>query len=294
MKNFKGYICAILAAVGFGSSPLLASFVFNYNIEPLMLGFLRVFCMIPLFAVLVIARREDSFRITLSHFVKIAFLAATGGVLTTALLFEAYTCLDGGTATTLNFSYPVFVLILGIIIYKDKISKPVLISFILCFVGILMFCNPSGSFTWRGFFLALGSGVCYSVYVLYMDKSRILEEVAFNTFTFYFFLLSSIIFIPFILATGTFACPNPASGWIFVIIFAIGCGYVATVLFQVGVQEIGSKKASILAAMEPVTSFAFGYFFMNEGITHAKIIGVIFVLASTSILVLFGSRDSEA
>lgn len=291
MKQLNGYICAILAAMGFGASPLLASFVFRYGIEPLMLGFLRVFCMIPLFFLLIVLRRGDHFRLTLSQFGKIAFLAATGGVLTTALLYEAYTCLDGGTATTLNFSYPVFVLVLGIILYKDKISRATWVSFGLCFVGILMFCNPSGSFTWRGFFMALGSGICYAVYVLYMDKSHILEEMPFNTFTFYFFLLSSIIFLPFVCLIGSFALPHPTVGWLFVAIFALGCGYIATVLFQIGVQAIGSKKASILAAMEPVTSFVLGYFFLSEKITPAKVVGVLCVLASTMILVIFSTKE---
>lgn len=291
--HLKGYIFSILAALGFGSSPFLASYVFACDITPLMLGFMRVLFMTGLFAVIVLVRRGDSFRITGTQAAKTVFLALTGGVLTTAFLFKSYTCIDTSTATTLNFSYPVFVLLLGVLIYKEKLTRSTLVSFLLCVVGILMFCNPQGSFTWRGFFLALGSGITYGVYVLYIDKSHILEDMRFYPFTFYFFLFSSLIYLPVVLAAGEFSFSMTARGWVFAILFALDSGILATVFFQLGVQDIGSRKASILAAMEPVTSMVLGTAFLGEKLTIFNIIGVICVLASTTVLVVFGSREDE-
>lgn len=274
--------------MSFGASPFLASFIFDYGTTPMMMGLLRVVCMLPVFGLIVLFKKEDNFRITFRQFLAVAALALTGGVLTTVLLYEAYTCIDASTATTLNFTYPIFVLAMGVIFYKDRVSKSVLISFVLCIAGILLFCNPTGHFTWRGFFFGLGSGVSYAIYVLYIDKSRILEEMHFYPFTFYFFLLSTIIFVPVVMATEKLSFAIPATEWLYIILFAVVCGIGATVFFQIGVREIGSKKASILAAMEPVTSLVLGALFMGEPITFLNTAGIVLVLASTIVLVLFG------
>lgn len=290
----KGYICAILAAVGFGAAPLLASYVFVCGTTPLILAFLRVAMMVPLFGAAVLFKKGESFCVSGKALLKITMLAATGGVLTTALLFKAYTCLDTGTATTLNFTYPVFVMLFGVLVYKDKVTRWVAISFALCVAGISLFCDPGGNFTWTGFLLALGSGVTYGVYALYMDKSHIMDEVGLYAFTFYFFLISAVIFVPLLLITGSIRFSMSGSGWLFTVLFALDGGILATLLFQIGIQKIGSQKASVLAALEPVVSVVLGVLFLNEAITVRGIVGVALVLVSTIILVVFDISKGKA
>lgn len=292
MKRIKGYLYAIIAAIGFGSAPLLGAHILQEGVGPLMLAFWRVLLLVPVFFAVVVVKKE-SFRLAFKPFLIILFLALTGGVLTTALLFQSWEHIDTGTATTLNFTYPVFVLVLGIVLYRERLTKSVALSFILCVLGILMFCDPGGHFTWRGFFMALGSGLTYGVYMLYLDKSDILMKVSFDSYTFYFFLLSSSLFLPITLLTHQMSAPASPTGWAFLAAFTLVGGVFATVLLQKGIQEIGSRETSILASLEPVTSAVLGTLFLGEKITILRTLGILLVLASTTVLVMTSRHGEE-
>lgn len=284
MKELKAYLLTITAAIAFGIQPFLASYVFRAGVGSTMLALLRVLCMVPVFAELTLIRKE-SFRIRAKQALKILLLALTGAVLTTILLFRSFSLIDTGTATTLNFCYPIFVLVLGVVFYLEKVSRRTLLSFFLCFAGILMFCNPKGNFTWSGFAMALLSGLTYGIYVLYLEKSRIMDELGFYSFSFYFFAFSSLLLIPITWLGGELSFRISLRGWLLVLLFALDGGILATAFLQAGVREIGSRKASIISALEPVTSIVIGALFMEESISPAKIAGIILVLASTIVIV---------
>lgn len=285
-----GYITVIISAILFGFAPLLATFVYAYDISGTELAFLRVAIAAPAVGIFNIVRGEG-FKITWGEASKIALMALTGSVLTTVLLFESYTYIDTSVATTLHFSYPIVVLVLSILRYKEKTGVNTFVSFALCTVGILLFCNPVGGFTWRGFALAIGSGFVYGFYVLYMDKSRILETVSFGRFTFWFFAFSAILMLPIMLIMGLLPIELPVEGFFLASVFSIGDGLVGVVCLQVGIQRIGSRSASLISAVEPVTSVIAGYLFLSEALTMRSVLGVLFVLAATIYLIL--SRGKE-
>ena len=293
MKRFKGYLITITAAVGFGIQPLLASFAFEYGVGSLLLALARVALMVPVFAVIVLLRGER-FLLSARDAACIAFLALTGAALTTGLLFTSYSMIDTGTATTLNFSYPVFVLALGAIFYREKIGKTTWVSFALCIAGVLLFCNPSGAFSWKGFWLALGSGLTYGIYVLLLDKSRILDRVGFYPFTFYFFLFSFLMLLPFVWIKGELQLTLPGTAWLLLVLFALDGGIIATVLLQVGIREIGSGRAAIIGALEPVTSVILGAIFLRETIRLSGIIAMLLIISSTVLLIAADKEKSPA
>lgn len=99
--------------------------------------------------------------------------------------------------------------------YKEKPTRQVFVSFLFCTAGVLFFCNPSGNFTWKGFTLALLSGVFYGFYVLYLDKSGILEEMGYLSFTFWMMLISSVILLPVTILGAVEPITSIAAGAIF-------------------------------------------------------------------------------
>ena len=285
-----GYFFSVTAAVGFGIQPLLASLIFDYGVGSMLLALSRVAFMVPIFAAVCLARRER-FDLSWRDALQILFLALTGAVLTTGLLFSSYASIDTGTATTLNFSYPIFVLTLGAVVYKDRIQKPMWLSFALCIGGVLLFCNPSGLFSWRGFWMALGSGLTYGIYVLYLDKSKIIDRVSFYPFTFYFFLFSALLFLPLVWAKGELRLGFPLPAWLLLLLFAVDGGILATVLLQAGIREIGSGRAAIIGALEPVTSVVLGAVFLKEQVKLTGVLAVVLIVASTVLMVVFDGKD---
>ena len=111
MKKTGGYIFVILSSIGFGLSPLLASFVTAYGVGSIMMTFMNTIFLVPLFLILCLAAKKP-LSVSQKQLLDIFILALADSVLTTTFLFSSYQHLDGGTATSLNFTFPVFVLFL--------------------------------------------------------------------------------------------------------------------------------------------------------------------------------------
>ena len=286
MKRTKGYLAAILSAVAYGSGPLIATLVYGFGFGVNAVSFLRVLFPVPVLALAVLLKKGETFRITLRQALQILALAVTGSVLTSLLLFRSIRHIDTGIATCLNFSYPALVVLLDRLIYRQRAGKRRWIALGLCLAGVVMFADPGGNFTWKGFFLALGSGLAFALYVLYMDRSRIMETMSFCSFTFWFFLISALLLLPFMLASGEARGGIPPAGWLLVTAFALVDGLAGTVLQEYGVHAVGGCAASIISAMEPVTCTALGIVFLREAVTVRRLAGMVLIIGATVWLIV--------
>ena len=292
MKQAKGYVSTLLSAIIYGSGPLMVTLVYRSGFGVNAVSFLRVIFPVPVLALIVILRRE-SFVIRGRQIIKILFLGVMGSVLTSQLLFRAINHIDTGTATALNFTYPVLVILLDKILYKKRSNRYLWIAVALCFAGVMLFCNPYGTFTWKGFFLALGSALSFGLYVLYLDRSEIMEEMGFYSFTFYFFLISAVLTFPFALLTGELSGTIQPMGWLLAAGFSLLDGLLATLFQQYGIETIGGRAASILSAVEPVTSASLGAIFLHEIIQARNICGMVLIIISTVYLMVKGSAQQD-
>lgn len=110
----------------------------------------------------------------------------------------------------------------------------------------------------EGLWVGAPSGLTYGIYVLYMEKSRIMESISFLAYTFYFFLFVSCMLFFITLFAGELNFSFPGEAWKIIVLFSLDGGLLATVLLQCSVSFIGSAKSAILGALEPVTSMAVG------------------------------------
>ncbi len=272
----------ITAAVAFGISPMIAAYATASGLSAIMLAFLRHILAVPVFLIIAVIGHH-SLRSGRTQLRKILILAATGGALNSALLFPSYSMIGIGLATALNFTYPAFVLIAGMLFYKERISSRIWLCLALCTAGIIMMCDFSGAWSFKGFLLALGSGAAYGTYTLYIDKSRIMNEVDFVSYSFYYFLFSSIMLLPVLLIMRDAKYPTIGIWAVHTVMHAAITLY-GTLASQKGIPLAGSQKASLLCSIEPATSVILGIVFLNEALDPVHITGVILVLISTVLI----------
>ena len=292
MKRTKGFAATILSAMAYGSGPLLATLVYRYGFGVNSVSLLRVLLPIPVLAVLAAVKKED-FRIRPRQALQILALAVTGSVLTSLMLFRSIRFIDTGIATSLNFSYPALVVLLDWLVFRQRADRRQWVALGLCLAGVVMFADPGGTFTWKGFFLALGSGLAFALYVLYMDRSRIMETMGFYAFSFWFFLVSSLLLTPFALASGELREGAPITGWALAAAFALVDGLAGTLLQEYGVNAVGGRTASIISAIEPVTCAVLGAVFLKEQVTLRSAAGICLILGATVLLVLGERGDAS-
>ena len=293
MRRTKGFLATILSAIAYGSAPMIAMLVYRYGFGVNSVSLMRVLLPVPVLALVVLLNKDASFRIRGRQVLQILALAVAGSVLTSLLLFQSIRFIDTGIATALNFSYPALVVLLDRFIYRQKADKQQWIALLLCLAGVVMFINPGGTFTWKGFFLALGSGLAFALYVLYMDRSRIMETMGFYSFSFWFFLFSALLLVPLTLASGELRGGSAPAGWLLLLVFALVDGLAGTLLQEYGVNAIGGKSASIASTIEPVTCAVLGAVFLHETVTPRSALGICLIVGATIYLFVGGRSRKE-
>ena len=284
-KNiFHGYVMVIASAVIYGCMPLMAKYIYADGVNPTTLVFLRNLLALPSLGVLALIQSK-TLKIESKKIPYIALLAAFGCCITPLLLFSSYNHIASGTATVIHFIYPAAVVLGTWVVSRKRPAISVLLSVLLCVVGIALFYNPNESFNLTGGLLALVSGLTFAFYIIILqrfDNSRIKGFL----FSFYIALSSAVLMLVFALLTNTLALPESLTGWGLCLLFATAVTTGAVVLFQQGTFIIGGERASILSTLEPITSLIIGFAVFHEALGARSIIGSIFVILASILIAI--------
>ena len=196
------------------------------------------------------------------------------------ILFQAYDILLAQEALTLNYLWPVALVLLSIPILKQKIGLISIIAITISFFGSYIIATGGDIFGMRftstkGVILALSSTIIWALFwILNIRDKR--EEVSkmFLNFSFGFLYITGLILI-----SGKLVLPN--------IYGIVGVAYVGT--FEMGITFIfwlkalnNSKttaKVSNLIYIAPFISLIFINIILGESLKTSTFIGLIFIIA---------------
>ncbi|KAF5050819.1 EamA-like transporter family protein [anaerobic digester metagenome] len=282
----KGILSVLISAVIFGSMPLMARIIYDENGNSMSLTLYRFVLSLPVLYILIRRNVQEEIKINKSELAKIILVGIFGYSATALLLYTSYNYISTGTATTLHFIYPVLVIIGGMVFYKEKPTPAKTISVILCVLGMIMFYNGDTKFDIFGMMIAFASGITYSFYILYIEKSDLKNMGTFKL-TFYLCLVSSVVLFAVCIATGNLALNMTLKGWMLSLFLSISVTLGGVCLFQKGVKLIGSQSTSVLSTFEPITSILIGILIFNESCNFRTILGFIFILIAALLVALY-------
>lgn len=268
----KGKICLIVSAFLYGLAPVFAKLAYAGGVNGITLTFLRTALMLPVMLVLMKARRQ-SFYLNKKELINITALGVVGGTLSMIALYAAYEYISTGLATTLHFIYPLIIVVVSALIYREKVKGVKLLAVMLVTVGVFMFVDLNSRADKAGVILAVLSGVFYSFYVIYMAHSGI-DRMDYVKLTFYLMVIMSIGTLLFgILSGGLDFESIKSSGWIYAAVVSVLISFGAIPLFQAGVRYEGASTAGIISAFEPITTIILGALFLGETMGIVQYIG---------------------
>lgn len=283
----KGKICLILSALIYGIAPMLAKIAYMGGVNGMTLTFLRTFLMLPLLFILMLARGR-SFRLNKKELFDIIILGVVGGSFSIISLYAAYDYISTGLATTLHFIYPLIIVVVSALIYREKITNMKLAAVMLVTLGIFLFVDLNTAADKIGVILAVLSGVFYSFYVIYMDHSG-LDKMDYVKLTFYLMIIMSAGTFIFGAATKSIVF-NEMSGtaWVFAVIISFLITIGAIPLFQAGVRYEGASTAGIVSALEPITTIILGAIFLGETMGLVQYFGGAMIILGVGIAEKYG------
>jgi drug/metabolite transporter (DMT)-like permease len=190
-------------------------------------------------------------------------------------------------AAVLLYTSPVFVMLLSIPIFREKITKYKLVAIVLSVAGCAfvsgIFSSDIGQITKKG----LGFGVCAAIgYAFYSIFARILLKKYHSlTIISYTFLIASVggIFIGNVHGIVEICVKEPiAIGAI--IGSALICSVLPYILYTKALIDLEASRASVIASIEPVVATIIGVSVFSEKITVSAVFGSACVLAAIGIL----------
>lgn len=275
-------------SVTFGLIPLFTLPLIGRGMEYDSILFFRFFfASIALAAVMLIKR--ESFRVDLRDlpvFILLSFFYTFSSL----FLLCGYGYMGAGVATTLHFTYPVFVTLLMLFLFREKSSWLTWIAIALAVCGVALLSLPSSGMQAdvKGIVIVLLSAVAYGSYIVGVNKSRV-RNMNSRKLAFYVFVFTTIIFGVRNLASGTMQLPPDPSSYGNLILLAVLPTVVSNITLVLAVQNIGGTLTSVLGALEPMTAVCIGALVFGEDFTLREGFGILLVLIAVTVIILTGT-----
>ena len=206
------------------------------------------------------------------------------GFLALSTHFYAIGELKLGTAVMLNYTAPIFVVILARIFLGEKTSWPVNLAILASFVGLYLLAAPQFEAKPQAILIGILSGIFAATAYIFIRSSS--DEDSPYTIIFYFTAISTIGSLP--LMKSSFEWPN-FTEWIWLLGLS-----VASFFGQVGLtKSIQTAPVSFVlpfSYLTPVCAAILGALVLKEYLSIQALIGGAIIIGSGVAIYLFRER----
>lgn len=205
-------------------------------------------------------------------------------------------------ASILLSTAPVFVLLIGAVLFKEKITSKKVICMIFILIGCAMLSgildggamDEAGS-SWNpfGFLMGLLTAVFNAAFII---LSKVIASRGYNSFTvtFWSFLFSSAVLAFFTdwNALLSYVGSNPAGHLLFLLVQSVCTSLLPSIAYIVSMRHVEAGRVAILeSGAEPTAAFIAGLLLYTEIPTPAGFAGMIITIIA--LMVLTGDRSQD-
>ena len=288
MTNRKSirYLLILLAIIFWGAS-FVATKTLLFEIKPVTIIILRLLIASVLLTTIAISTKRN-FSINLKSHGWIFILA----LIAVFHLWIQVTGLQYTTASNTGWiigTAPIFMVIMALVFYKEKITLLALSGILLAITGLLLLFGKGnitniGFLENRGDLLVLGSAFTWGVYST-VNKKISLSYSPLMTIL-YLFLMMAVIIIPFNINTETIdsIIHLSGTGWLLILFLGLFCSGVAYVIWAQALRDMESAKVGAFLYIEPLVTVAAAAFFLKEEITLLMIFSGLLITAGVFVV----------
>ena len=293
-RRIVGYAAGILAGVSYGTNPLFGKALIESGVPIMVMLFFRYGIAAVILALWMLFRKE-SFRAgrrEIGLLVLLGLLFAGSSV----TLFCSYGFIPSGLATTLVYLYPVFVALI-LVFLRIYPSWQTWLAIAATFGGILLLSAPSGGAQIRipGILLATGSALCYSFYLVIVNRSKRIRNVSEHTLTLYSLITGAALFaiIRAFQGGGMLEGIDSAADWGNLLGLAIAPTMISLLTLAIATRYIGPTKTAVLGVFEPLTAILIGTVLFGEALTARMAVGIAICVAAVIFMILKPGKQAR-
>lgn len=288
----KGYLLGAIAAATYGMNPLFALPLYKDGMDPTSVLFFRYLFAIAILGIMIKARGR-SFRIARKESLPLIIMGVLVAV-SSLTLFQSYTYMAAGIASTILFVYPIMVAIIMALFFKEKITIQTVICILFALGGIALLYQGEDGATLHpmGVLMVMISALSYAIYIVGVNQSS-LKQMATVQLTFYVLVFGFFIFLISSHFGTQLILPTKWYMWGNLIALAALPTAVSFICTTQAVQYIGSTPTAILGALEPVTAVIFGVTLFGESLTPRLILGILMIILAVTLIIAGGSITTQ-
>lgn len=284
-----GFFLGLFSSATFGLIPLFTLPLLHAGVTAETALFYR-FLIATLTLGGLLAARGERFRARGVDLCKLAGMSVMY-MLAALLFFWAFSYLPSGVAATLQFLYPVMVMLIMVVFFHERFSWTIALSIILAVSGVALLSGGPGddgtSISLPGVGMMLLSALCNSLYIVGIQTARI-PNMSGLVMTFYVMLFSALLSLINALGTGTFQILTSWRELGIAVLLAVVTAVLSNLTLILAIQRIGSTMTSALGVMEPLTAVMVGILVFGEPFSPALAGGVALIAASVLLVMLGG------
>lgn len=200
-------------------------------------------------------------------------------------------------AIFLQYTAPIYILLLAPFILKEKFRFADLITVVLCIGGMSLFffdtapeTTLSAASQMQGNLYALSSGLFFGIYLLLLRHPKSLQQNP-AVSVFYGNLIAVLLMLPFIVSTPSVWTGQDIFAVTLLGVFQIGLAYF---LFTYGISKgVRSLDANLIGFVEPLLNPVWVFLFNRERPSNWAIIGGIIIILTIIVHMIVNSRKKS-
>lgn len=279
-----GYLCA-LAATAIWSGNFIIARGMNESIPPVSLAFWRwvvaSIVFLP-FALKILLSEWNAVKSNIRYLSITSFLGIT--------TFNTLIYLAGQTTTALNLSlisitFPIFVVILLRIFYREAITLNKGIGILLVVAGVVLLITKGDLTKLLKLSFAIGdiwmllAALIFAVYSILLRRKP--EGLSIRTFQLSTFLLGILFLFPFFLwESATTPTVQFETGTVLAILYiGVFAALIAFLLWNKAILTVGPAKAGMIYYTMPLFSGLLAYAILNEAVSSIHFYSIILIIS---------------
>ena len=211
--------------------------------------------------------------------------------------FSTISLMNLSAAAILLYTSPIFVMLLSLLLFRERLTLRKIIALILAFSGCCLvsgILSATRSLTLGGLLLGLGSGFGYALYSIFsrFSLNQGLHSITITDYTFLFAAIGSSFLADFSSIRSAFAS-HGLTLLFFLIFYCIVTTILPYLLYTAGLSTVENGPASVLASVEPVVATLLGLVVFAEKPAISAVVGMVLVLAALVLLSLGTSLNEN-
>ena len=286
MKEKSGSLLIVTAGVFWATMGIFVRALAAYGFDSIQISAFRLLSAALCFILILALKDKSGLKVRLKDMPLFIGLGVGSVAIMTCCYFSAINMLEMSTAAILLYTSPIWVMLMSIFFFHEKVTGRKIIALVCAFLGCVLVSGiGGGNVNLPGLVVGVVSGIAYGLYSIFGNV--LLRRYSPFTVTAYGFSIAGIAVLA-LARPAEMGAIIAGSGNAKLILLVLATGVVTAVvpylLYTIGLKYVEPSRAAILATSEPMMATVLGAIVYGEALGFASAAGILGILAAILVL----------